>query len=407
MVTRHYVRFGFTVVPTLLDDLTMATRPSAAFPTQVPVWLPIAASLPVGLCMVVLTLPSIDEDISVARRLICLGLYLVLCLPLLFLQRAMWRRAWGWLKMVACLLLMSYVLSIFSNLADFTIARAAGWIQYQPYTLGKFIRGIDAFWLALVAFCAMHAVVCYYAELSSEKARSAEAKALLREAELRALRYQLSPHFLFNTLNGISTLIDSPRRDLAKQMIVQLADFLRATLDDRVQHEVRVADEIALTETYLSIERLRLGDKLKLRWDVGRDVLDKRVPYLLLQPIVENAIRHGIAMRSQPGRLEISIHRNRTSLLVRIFNEGVPPTAAEPQRGGMVGLQNISERLEKLYGDDCSFVASPDGTDGYCVEISLPVLEMALPKSPADVRPPLVDARSASRSDDADQSQQT
>lgn len=355
------------------------TRPAPFERAEPPVWLPIAASLPVGLCMMVLSLPSISDTSADWRRLLCLALYLTLCIPLLFVQRALWRRQCPWWLLAVTLLVISYVLAISSNAVDFFVSRSLGWIPISRFEPSRIVHGIDAFWLALIAFCALHAVVSYYAELGQEKARAAAATTLAREAELRALRYQLHPHFLFNTLNAVSSLVASERFDDALQMISRLADFLRATLDQKIQHEVALADEIALTETYLAIEKARLADRLQLRWHVGPDVLGKCVPYLLLQPLVENAIRHGIALRNQPGKLVIALTQSTDMLHVCVHNDGVPASLRTDsgEASSMLGLRNISERLSKLYGANhrLSIVGNEDG--GYRVEIDLPLREFS------------------------------
>lgn len=346
-----------------------------------PVWLPVAASIPVGLCMVVLTLPSIGDDIAEWRRMLCLALYLLLCLPLLFLQRTLWRRRASWWVLVPVLLLASYILSVGSNIMDLLVSRAAGWIPYRPLELARLVKGIDAFWLALVAFCALHAVVCYYVELGHERTRVAETKTLMREAELRALKYQLQPHFLFNTLNAISSLVVSGQVELTQQVISRLADFLRATLDDRIAHEVSLAEEIALTETYLAIEKARLGDRLIIHWNVGADILNKQVPHLLLQPLVENAIRHGIALRSQPGVVEIGLRQEDAMLKVFVGNDGeAASSGTKPDSSSLtVGMRNISERLSRLYGEAHSLHAAARAEGGFSVSISIPLRDPVSP----------------------------
>jgi two-component system sensor histidine kinase AlgZ len=351
-----------------------------------PVWLPLAASIPVGLCMVVLTLPSIGDEVAEWRRVLCLALYLLLCLPLLFLQRALWRRRAPWWLLVTALLIASYVLSVGSNTTDLLVARSMGWIPYQTVELARLVKGIDAFWLALVAFCALHAVVCYYVELGHEKTRVAEAKALMHEAELRALRYQLQPHFLFNTLNAISSLVVSGHLERTQQVISRLADFLRATLDDRISHEVTLADEIALTETYLAIEKARLGDRLIVHWNIGADILDKRVPHLLLQPLVENAIRHGIALRSEPGTLEIGILQEKKMLRVFVGNDGQVGSMGAPHNEPSLagGMRNISERLIRLYGEAHNLQAEPRTNGGFNVSIGIPLRDSTTPEAYRD-----------------------
>lgn len=347
-----------------------------------PFWLPLAAGLPLGLCMVVLALPALGNNHALAYRALYLAAYLLWCIPLTFIQRALWRRRTPWWIFAPALLSVAYVLSLANNLLGTAMALAAGFERSFSFEWPEIVRGIDDCWLALIAFCAIHAVVAYYAELKHEQARTIEAVSLARDAELRALRYQLHPHFLFNALNAISSLVANERNDEARLMIAKLGDFLRATLDGNESHEVALADEIALTETYLAIEKARLGDRLLLKWHVGPEVLSVRVPYLLLQPLVENAIRHGIALRSQPGKLDIHLTRHGDRLRVRIRNDSTAAAATpadERLQPSMLGLRNVSERLAKLYPDEHTMGTRAEQNGDYQVDIELPFREAAVP----------------------------
>jgi two-component system, LytTR family, sensor histidine kinase AlgZ len=347
-----------------------------------PFWLPLAAGLPIGLCMLVLALPALGNGQDLAYRTLYLVAYLVWCIPLTFIQRVLWRRRTPWWIFAPAMLSVTYVLALANNVVGAAMALAVGWERSFAFEWSGIFQGIDDCWLALIAFCAIHAVVAYYAELEHEQARTIEAVSLARDAELRALRYQLHPHFLFNGLNAISSLVANGRNDEARHMIARLGDFLRATLDGSESHEVALADEIALTETYLAIEKARLGDRLLLKWHIGPEVLSVRVPYLLLQPLVENAIRHGIALRSQPGKLDIHLTRHGDRLRVRIRNDGTAAAATpadERLQLSMLGLRNVSERLAKLYPGEHTMGARADQNGDYQVDIELPFLEAAAP----------------------------
>lgn len=347
-----------------------------------PFWLPLAAGLPIGLCMLVLALPALGNGQDLAYRTLYLVAYLAWCIPLTFIQRVLWRRRTPWWIFAPAMLSVTYVLALANNVVGAAMALAVGWERSFAFEWSGIFQGIDDCWLALIAFCAIHAVVAYYAELEHEQARTIEAVSLARDAELRALRYQLHPHFLFNGLNAISSLVANGRNDEARHMIARLGDFLRATLDGSESHEVALADEIALTETYLAIEKARLGDRLLLKWHIGPEVLSVRVPYLLLQPLVENAIRHGIALRSQPGKLDIHLTRHGDRLRVRIRNDGTAAAATpadERLQPSMLGLRNVSERLAKLYPGEHTMGVRADQNGDYRVDIELPFLEAAAP----------------------------
>lgn len=341
-----------------------------------PIWLPFLAGLPITLCMIVMALPELGRGHSAAYRALYLAAYVVWTVPLSLFQRHLWRRRVAWWKAALILLLVTYVLSLINN--AIALSMAVAWKQVPSYQPAFIFRGLDGCWLALISFCAIHAVVAYYTALQASQARVESALSHARDAELRALRYQLQPHFLFNTLNAISTLVASGQNRDANRMIARLADFLRATLHGGETHEVALADELALMEAYLDVEKARLGHRLVVRTQVGPDVLGARVPYLLLQPLVENAIRHGIAQRALPGRLELAVLRQSGRLHLEVANDGghAEPIAA-PGRSTAIGLGNVRKRLENLYPGDHSIRAGhrPDG--GYLVQIDLPYQELS------------------------------
>lgn len=347
-----------------------------------PFWLPLLAGLPISLCLIVMALPVLGHGHATAYRALYLLAYLAWTIPLTAVQRALWRRRTPWWAMALALLMTTYAMSLANNVLGVAMAVAAGWGMSPDFEWSRIFRGLEGCWLALIAFCAIHAVVAYYAELKQEQARRQQAVSLARDAELRALRYQLRPHFLFNTLNAISALVADGRNREARHMIARLGDFLRATLDGAEDHEVALADEIALTESYLEIEKARLGERLSLKWHIGPDLLRARVPYLLLQPLVENAIHHGIAQRSEPGRLEIHLSREGDQLQLRLGNDMAAPTgssAGTAQRAGAVGLRNISERLAKLYPGAHAFHAGSREDGGFEVRLRLPFHETPAP----------------------------
>ncbi|MFC4765085.1 sensor histidine kinase [Dyella koreensis] len=340
-----------------------------------PFWLPLLAGLPITLCMVVMALPELGRGHSAAYRALYLCAYVVWIVPLCLIQRHLWRQRAAWWKAVLVLLVLTYVLSLINNAIG--LYMAVTWKQVPGYQPAFIFRGLDGCWLALIAFCAIHAVVAYYTELQASQARAESAISHARDAELRALRYQLQPHFLFNTLNAISTLVASGENRDANRMIARLADFLRATLEGNERsHEVALADELALMEAYLDVEKARLGRRLVVRTQVGPDVLGAMVPYLLLQPLVENAIRHGIAQRTAPGRLDLTVSRQSGRLRMDVANDGsTDETLDVAHRSPAIGLSNVRKRLENLYPNDHAIDAGPRPDGGYAVHIDVPYRE--------------------------------
>lgn len=337
---------------------------------ETPLLVPVLAALPVCACMAILGLPAFGHGHAAAFRTLYFLACLAWLLPLALLQRAMWRREWSWLRMALVLLVASYAMSILNNLLGQRLAISLG--LETGYHWGDLVRGLDSCWLALIAFCAVHAVAAYYLSLQQARLHLAQAQAAARDAELRALRLQVNPHFLFNSLNAISALVSSQSNREARRMLGCVSDFLRATLAHDGRHEHSLAEELALLDSYLEIEKARLGERLRLTMKTGPDLLDYVVPYLMLQPLVENAIRHGIAPLAAPGRLDIRVERAGTHLVVEVQNDGQQPA----QPGSGIGLANVRERLRHLYGDGQEVEAgwNPDGRFG--VRIALPLRGM-------------------------------
>lgn len=342
-----------------------------------PLWLPLLAGLPLATCLVLMAVPSLGHGVATVSRTLFLMTFVLWVIPLTLLQRHLWARGKPLWVVALTLLMATYLMTLATRVLNIGLQAAIAGPRSPDFNWWLVFRGIEGAWLTLIAFCAIHAVVTYYAELKQEHAHRLEAQSLARDAELRALRYQLQPHFLFNTLNAVSALVAEQKGQEARQMLARLGDFLRATLDLGHAHEVSLAEELALTEGYLEIEKARLGDRLQLKWRVGPGLLGARVPYLLLQPLVENAIRHGIAPRRGPGRLEIDITGSPSMLHVRMSND-LPPgderiDASGTDRTEPVGLRNIDDRLSRLYPGAYELHAG-QGDDGrYHVALSLPL----------------------------------
>ena len=200
-------------------------------------------------------------------------------------------------------------------------------------------------WLALVR------------EERERERRTAALEAQLARAQLQALRMQLHPHFLFNTLNTIATLVREQERDAAVSLLARLGDVLRQVLRSATSHEVRLADELAFTRQYLEIEQVRFADRLRVVWDTDPGALGAAVPNLVLQPLVENALRHGIARRPEAGLLEIGSRRHGTRLVLWVRDDG--PGLPSAEHGDGVGLANVRARLSALHGDRAELRLEP------------------------------------------------
>jgi sensor histidine kinase YesM len=201
--------------------------------------------------------------------------------------------------------------------------------------------------------------------------RALELQKQLSTAQLRALQMQVEPHFLFNTLNAITTLVELGRQKEAAAMLSHLNVILKSTLKRAMPEKVPLSEELEIMENYLAIEQVRFADRLRIEIKVDPSALDGLVPCFLLQPVVENAIRHGIAHCEAEGRVEASAKREGSSLHLRVHNSG-RGLNGHAENGHGIGLKNIQERLAHFYQNQYAMRAQPLGLDGFEVTIRIP-----------------------------------
>jgi two-component system, LytTR family, sensor kinase len=202
--------------------------------------------------------------------------------------------------------------------------------------------------------------------------RSSQLEGQLTQAHLSALKMQLQPHFLFNTLNAIMVLVRQQKSREAEEMLSRLSDLLRCVLDDGNTQEVPLRRELEYLQLYLSIEEVRFQDRLRIEFTLDPEVLDAAVPHMVLQPIVENAIRHGIGRSASAGRIRISACRVNGALEMRVLDDG-PGLASElPDQARGIGLANTRARLSQLYGDAASLSVANEMGGGVVATIILP-----------------------------------
>jgi sensor histidine kinase YesM len=212
-----------------------------------------------------------------------------------------------------------------------------------------------------------------YRKYRDRELRAAQLEAQLSQAQLQALKMQLQPHFLFNTLNAISSLIHEDVH-AADQVLARLGDLLRYSLRNLGVQEVTLREELDFLQRYLEIEKIRFGTRLKVKMAVEPETLDLKVPNLILQPLVENAIQYAVTPRTRGGRIDISAHRENGSLrlVVRDDGPGLPNgKGAMPEEG--IGLRNTRARLQQLYGDEHQFMIFNKAPSGVEVCLVIPV----------------------------------
>ena len=257
------------------------------------------------------------------------------------------------------------------------IALQKWWLdnQFRHYALGL-PRGMSLAYVFHGNFVTYGILVAatqgylYYQGYRKSEIRSAELTAQLAETQLQVLRMQLHPHFLFNTLNSIATLIHKDP-DAADRMTARLSDLLRLTLENVGVQEIPLAQELEFLEGYLEIERTRFSDRLVVRIEAAPETLDASTPYLILQPLVENAIRHGVAARSSPGCVVVRAAREGKMLSLEVKDDG-PGIGPEAVARNGVGISSTRARLEKLYGAGHRFELTNALEGGLVVKLAFP-----------------------------------
>jgi len=264
------------------------------------------------------------------------------------------------------------VLSFLWTLLAGPFARA---LSYLPQFRGLDKQFAPDLWIVYVTGSLVYliAIAFHYVVIAQQAARAVEVRAvetsmLARDAELRALRAQINPHFLFNSLNSISALtsIDPAR---AREMCLLLADFLRLTLGMGEKNVIRLSEELDLLEKFMAIEKVRFGERLQMEERIQEDAKRCQIPALLLQPLLENAVSHGIASMADGGRIRLQAQVEDGRLAIMVDNDR--DDEAPPRRKSGVGLNNVRSRLEARYGKNATFRVEP-GEDRFRVSMTLP-----------------------------------
>ncbi len=290
---------------------------------------------------------------------------------IVWLDRRIRARFDRWPHIIALLYLIGIVLALantaVSGLLQWLVIGAEGRSLpefYQSIWVSRTLLGI----IAYKAMVTTDYLLGFYEGYRAEQDRTASLEAQLAQAELRALKMQLQPHFLFNALNSISSLVLQDQR-AAVDMITYLGDFLRLTIDNDGAQEVDLARELEFLRCYLEIEQVRFRDRLRVNFAIEPETRQARVPNLILQPIIENAIKHGIAPRAAAGQIEISARRLNGHLQIRVSDNG--PGLDLTSNSGL-GLSNTRERLRQLYRDDFRLLLASGEGGGTVVTLELP-----------------------------------
>jgi two-component system, LytTR family, sensor kinase len=278
-----------------------------------------------------------------------------------------------WLKNGLFHFFMSFAVAVFHKFCFHVIIMFLEAAPGHPFLIQRVFAvvfsyidyGVMIYWALLF----MDYSLAYYRESREQALRSAKLETLLMHAQLQALKMQIRPHFLFNTLNAISVLIQK-NPAAAREMILRLSDLLRMTLDREHTEEVTLAEELEFITNYLQIEKTRFEDRLQVHVHTDETLTRASVPTMILQPLVENAMRHGAAKQRGQTILEITATRQNGLLLLCIRDNGPGATGNNIIDG--IGFSNIRSRLGQLYGDNYRFEAGNDAEGGFLAAITIP-----------------------------------
>jgi LytS/YehU family sensor histidine kinase len=236
-----------------------------------------------------------------------------------------------------------------------------------------YVSGVMGSFYILLCWSGLYIGIKYYQKLQDQTEQTLKATSAAHQAQLKMLRYQLNPHFLFNTLNAVSTLILDGANETANQAVSRLSDFLRYTLDNDPMSRVTLGSELGAIDLYLEIEKVRFGDRLVIEKKIEDKAKIALVPSLILQPLIENAIKYAITPSEDGGTLKISARVQRNTLVLQISDTGPGlGNGNGGQKSSGVGLKNTRERLQQLYGEDQAFTLAPNDPTGLTITINMP-----------------------------------
>lgn len=304
--------------------------------------------------------------VTLLACLLCYGIYLVL-------RRL--RRQPFWQTIVAAGLLTIPAAALYGVLTDvifYYVNPLPTEEPIQPYELRMVGYAVFPWLGSFFSWAVLFLALTYSFDVRERERRLSAMQALAHSAQVQALRYQINPHFLFNTLNAISSLIWEGELEKAETMLIGLSNFLRTTLELDPHEDVTLAEEIALQRLYLEIEQARFPTRLKVDIDVPPELAEARVPSLILQPLVENAIKYGVAPSKTETRVRISARNEDRQLLLEVADSGTGQRGAV-EAGTGLGLRNVRERLLSRFGEQCQFQAGNDDQHGFRVRLGMPL----------------------------------
>jgi two-component sensor histidine kinase len=292
--------------------------------------------------------------------------------------RHIYRRLWtrSFLEIGLAVLGICYVIAFFWQWLRNVLYY--DWVKndWQPEHLMDYVGGVMGSFYIMLCWSGLYFGIKYYQQLQDQTEQTLKAVAAAHQAQLKMLRYQLNPHFLFNTLNAISTLILDGANKTANEAVTRLSDFLRYTLDNDPMSRVTLGSELDALDLYLEIEKVRFGERLVIEKDIDEQALKALVPSLILQPLIENAIKYAISPLEEGGTLRISARVQQGTLALQLADTGPGlGNGDNGQKSSGVGLKNTRERLQQLYGDRQALTLAPNEPSGLAITINIPFEE--------------------------------
>jgi two-component system, LytTR family, sensor kinase len=292
---------------------------------------------------------------------------------------ARWRRLSTWGTHLAAIATIGLAFSAWSAVLEELLnpwAKGSGPEPFATLCLDKFYNGLLSFLVLYAFILAISYALDSRDRLAHQQTETARLNEQLSKAQLDALRRQIEPHFLFNTLNAIAGLVRERRNDAAVTMIAGLSDCLRRVMEDSNRQQAPLGEELEFVQKYLDIQKVRFAERLRLSVDVPTELFPAQVPSLILQPMVENAVKHGIAKRVKGGAIRITAIRCNGMLTLSVYNDGPSLPAGWEKTHGGIGISNVRTRLQGLYGDTFEFSMRNQGPCGVEVAVSVPFVSV-------------------------------
>lgn len=309
----------------------------------------------------------------IVPTLVYMVIGLVISLGLRLAYRFVWQRSWKVMLPVAlpALVAAAASFSVLQSMAFLAIYPT----KWKPEHWSEYLHDMPFALYVMLAWSALYFGIKYYRMLQLQSEQTLKATAMAHEAQVKMLRYQLNPHFLFNTLNSISTLVLEGSNKTANAMVTSLSAFLRHSLYKHPAQRVSLSKELEALELYLSIEKIRFPERLKVTYDITAEACLALVPSMIMQPLIENAVKYAIAPREEGGHISVQAVVQGVTLVLSVCDDGpgCDPDAIDRHEDGKgVGLRNSRERLRVLYGDAARVELRRLRPQGLCVSLNLP-----------------------------------